>query len=130
MILMSYTIPIEKDMVCAKTTASVSAINAEKVCRVLNRKKYKTAKELIEDISNEKKSIDGKYYTKTSKEINKLVKILGSNASSRNIDPDQMQLLISAHQGPTLFRSRRKRNFGMKIKICHIHAVLRPVIKK
>jgi ribosomal protein L22 len=122
---MKYTFPVTEKMVCAESTFSISQLNAVKVCRVLNRKKFVDAKNLLDEIIKEEKSIKGKHYTKTAKEIFKLLEQLESNAKSRNIDSDSMILFISAHRGPTMHRMRRRRpKFGSRLKISHIKAVL------
>jgi ribosomal protein L22 len=127
---MKYTMPVSKDMVSASTTIRASPLHSVKVCRALNRKKFKVARKFVNDLVNEKADIEGKYYTKTSKEIQKFLKMLDANATQRGFTADDMRILISAHQGPTLYRGRRKRNFGLKIKIAHIQAVLKPIEKK
>ncbi|MBU3905321.1 MAG: hypothetical protein KJ906_04215 [Nanoarchaeota archaeon] len=122
---MSYTFPITKDMVKAKSTLSISQKHATIVCRAINKKNYKEATEFIKNLASEKKSLEGKYYTKTSKEILMFLKTLGSNAEALNKDADKMKLMISAHKGPTLMRGRRKWRFGRQMKICKIQAVLK-----
>lgn len=124
MIKMKYTIPIKEKMVCASSTLSISSLNAVKVCRALNRKKFADAKEILDNILNRKVSLRGKYYTKTVEEISKLLKQLESNTKMKNMNPDIMTLFISAHRGPTIYRSRRRRQHGMQLKMCHIEAVL------
>ena len=122
---MSYTFPTTKDMVKAKSTLSISQKHATIVCRAINRKKYKDAKEIVSNLALEKKSLDGKYYTKPSKEILKFLNTLGSNAEALNKDAEKMKLMISVHRGPTLMRARRKWRFGRQMKICHIQAILK-----
>ena len=74
---------------------------------------------------NEKISLKGKYFTKTTEEILKLLDQLEKNARNKNIEANDLFLFISAHKGPTLHRARRRwRKFGSKLKICHIQAVL------
>ena len=71
---MSYTFPITKDMVKARSTLSISRKHATIVCKKINRKTYKNAREIVEGLAYEKKSIEGKYYTKTSTELLKFLK--------------------------------------------------------
>jgi ribosomal protein L22 len=121
-----YTLPITKEMVCAKTTTRVSTITSEIVCGEINRMIFRKAKAFMEDLVDEKQSIKGKYYTNVAVEVLSLVRLLESNAINRGITPDDMELFICAHMGPKMLRGRRKRNYGMKIKISHIHAILKP----
>ncbi|MEM5872266.1 MAG: uL22 family ribosomal protein [Candidatus Aenigmatarchaeota archaeon] len=114
-----------KEKACASSTLPISLKNSVKVCRAINRKKFSDAKKFLEDLLNKKISLNGKYFTKTVKEILKLLNQLEKNAKNKNIDPNPLFLFISAHKGPTLRRARRRwRKFGTQLKICHIQAVL------
>ncbi|MEM5804394.1 MAG: hypothetical protein QXU82_00890 [Candidatus Aenigmatarchaeota archaeon] len=127
---MDYTMPITKDMVCARTTASVSTKAATIVCRKLNRMEFGAAKKLVAAIAEGKESIRGRYHTATAEEIGRLLESLEFNAKARSIEPAKMTLLISAHQGTNMMRSRTKRMYGYHMKSTHIHAILRPAAKK
>jgi ribosomal protein L22 len=121
---MKYAIT-SKGKACASGTFSISLKNAVKVCKALNRKKFADAKKILDSLTNKKISLRGKYFTKTAENISKLLIQLESNAKNKKLDSDSMFLFISAHQGPTMHRARRKwRKFGSKLKICHIQAVL------
>jgi len=114
-----------KGKVCASGTFSISPLNAVKVCKAINRKKFIDAKKILDNLLNEKISLNGKYFTKTTKEILKLLYQLENNAKNKNLDPDKLFLFISAHKGPTLHRARRRwQKFGSKLKSCHVQAVL------
>jgi ribosomal protein L22 len=122
---MKYAIKKSKETTCALGTFSISQLNAVKVCKAINRKKFGDAKKILENILNGKISLKGKYFTKTTEEILKLLDQLEKNAKNKNIDANNLFLFISAHKGPTLHRARRRwRKFGSKLKICHIQAVL------
>lgn len=128
MIDMTYTFPIKKEeMVCARTNITSSFKTTHEICKALNRKKFKRAKNIVKGLAEEKVSLKGKYHTKTAKQLELLLKNLESNASVRNFEPDEMKLLISAHRGRTLFRARRKRSFGLRMKNCNVQAVLKKV---
>jgi len=121
---MKYAIK-SKGKVCAYGTYSISLKNAVKVCKAINRKNFAEAKKILENLLNKKTSLRGKYFTKTAKEISKLLKDLENNARNKKLESDSLFLFISAHKGPTMHRARRKwRKFGSKLKICHIQAVL------
>jgi len=121
--VMKYAIN-SKEKVRALGTFSISSENAIIVCKVLNRKKFADAKKLLENIVNKEDSIKGRYFTKTSKEILKLLNQLESNARAQNIDTAQLNLFISAHKGSTMYRGRRDRRHGIQLKSAHIQAVL------
>ena len=120
---MKYAIS-SKEKVRALGTFSISSENAIIVCKVLNRKKFADAKKLLENIVNKEDSIKGRYFTKTSREILKLLNQLESNARAQNIDTTQLNLFISAHKGSTMYRGRRDRRHGIQLKSAHIQAVL------
>lgn len=124
-----YTIPVKKDMVSAKGRLSVSHRTATKVCRAINRSKFKDAKKTIEDIVNGRKSLNGKFHTATATEVLSLLKIVEANAKVKGFDPEDMEVFISAHRGPTLLRARRKRRFGLRMKQSNIQVVLKKVKK-
>jgi len=122
--IMKYAIK-QKGKVCASGTFSISELNAAKVCKSINRKKFVDAKKILENLLNEKISLRGKYFTKTANEILKLLNQLESNARNKKLDSDSLFLFISAHKGPTMRRARRRwGKFGSRLKICHIQAVL------
>ena len=124
---MDYTFPITKEMVHARRRLNVSLKATTTICRKINRKRFKNALDFVEDLANEKKSIDGKYYTKSANELFKFLKILRSNADVKGVDPIDLTLFVSVHRGPTLYRSRRKRRFGIRLKVCNVQAVLKKV---
>ncbi len=120
---MKYSIK-SKEKVRALGTFSISHINAAKVCKVLNRKKFVDAKKFVEDLINKEASINGRFFTKTSQEILKLLNQLENNAKTMNLDANTLNLFISAHRGSTMYRSKRDRRHGIKLKSAHIQAVL------
>lgn len=120
---MKYT--ITNKTASTSSTLRISHKNAAKVCKALNRKKFVDAKKILNDILNQKTTLKRKYYTKTSKEILKLLNQLEFNARKNGLESDKMFLFISAHRGPTLHRARRRwRKFGTRLKSCHVQAVL------
>ena len=78
----------------------------------------------MDNIINEKVSINGKYYIKTAKEIFNLLKQLESNAKVKGLDTNTMFLFISTHRGSTIYRTRRRRKHGIQLKTAHVQAVL------
>jgi ribosomal protein L22 len=120
---MKYAIS-SKEKVRALGTFSISSENSIIVCKVLNRKKFADAKKLLENIVNKEDSIKGRYFTKTSIEILKLLNQLESNARAQNVDASSLNLFISAHKGSTMYRGRRDRRHGIQLKSAHIQAVL------
>lgn len=127
---MSYTIPITKEMVCARSTISVSQDATTKICRKINGMKFEKAKEMVNSLVEGRKSIKGKHYTKAAQEISDLFLAVEANARARNFEPEKMKILISAHKGPTLLRARRKRDFGFRLKSTNVQIVLKKIEEK
>jgi ribosomal protein L22 len=113
-----------KEKARAMSSLSISTANAAIVCKAINRKKFSDAKKLLENLINEKDSIKHRYYTKTSKELLKLLNQLESNAKVLNVDAAPLNLFISSHRGPTMYRSKRDRRHGVQMKMTHVQAVL------
>jgi ribosomal protein L22 len=121
---MKYAIDSQRKA-CASGTYSISQLNAVKVCKAINRKKFDYAKKKVEDLISEETDLKGKHFTKTAEEILKLLAQLEKNAKNKNLEANSMFLFISAHKGPTMHRARRKwKKFGSRLKICHVQAVL------
>jgi len=127
-IMMTYTFPIKKEMAIASTTLSVSPKHALAICRSINRRTWKDAKLRVDNLATQTTPLTGrwkgKYYSKAASQISKLLDAVASNARQKTIDPETSQLLISAHRGPSMYRGRRKRRFGMQLKIVHVDAIL------
>jgi len=121
---MKYSISKDKTA-SASSTLRISHKSAAEICKVLNKKKFTEAKDILTEILNQKATLKRKFYTKTSKELLEVLKQLEFNARKKELEPDNMFLFISAHRGPTLHRARRRwRKFGSRLKSCHIQAIL------
>jgi ribosomal protein L22 len=121
---MKYAIAKGK-MASASSTFRISEKNAKEICKILNRKKFAESKKILGNVLNQKLKVNGKYYTKTTKELMELLEQLEFNARKKEMDPDSMFLFISAHRGPTMHRARRRwRKFGSRLKSCHVQAIL------
>jgi ribosomal protein L22 len=113
-----------KEKARAMGSFPISTATAAIVCKKINRLKFVDAKKQIEKYINQKDSMKGKYYTKTSEEILKLLNSLESNAKALNVDVSALILFISSHRGPTMYRSKRDRRHGVQLKMTHVQAVL------
>jgi len=118
---------IEKDMACARGTFPISYKHALVIARKINRKGLPSVKKFLDGIVAKKISINGKYYTNACKEIINLIKSVESNATAKNLDPLEMILFISVNKGPTMYRSRRKREHGLKLRRTNVQAILKPI---
>ncbi|MCD6477349.1 MAG: hypothetical protein J7K26_04315 [Candidatus Aenigmarchaeota archaeon] len=124
---MKYSMKIEKDMACAWGTFPISYKHALVVARKINRKRLPIAKKFLDAIVAKKMSINGKYYTNACKKIINLIKNVETNATAKNLDPLEMMLFISVNKGPTMYRSRRKREYGLRLRRTNMQAILKPI---
>jgi len=124
-IIMKYTFPIAKEMVCAKSTLPISRKKSVLLSRKLNNMKFERAFQFMSDLVSEKINIDGKFYTKPAAEIYKMMKTLDANAIAKGVTPSNMIFKMSVSKGRTLYRGRRKRKFGLAMKTCNVHMVLK-----
>lgn len=102
----------------------ISTKSAQIICRVIKNKPLTRSKRLLEDLAVGTRSLEGKYYTKTVKEILSLLHSCEKNAEFKNLDTDRLFVHASAHQGTNLRRRRRKGAFGSKIKSTNMEILL------
>lgn len=102
----------------------ISTKHAALLCRVIRKKPLKRAKRLLEDLAAERRSLEGKHYTKTAKEVLSLLSSCEKNAEALGLDTAHLMVHASAHQGTHLRRRRRKQAFGMKLKSTNLEIIL------
>ena len=104
----------------------ISIKNAKPVCKAVRGLELKRAKKFLEEMLKEKKSINGKYYSKTTQEVLNIISSAEKNAEFKNLDLDKMFILhISALGGTHMRRRRRKSKFGPTIKSTHLEVILK-----
>lgn len=119
-----YTIPIGKNMACANATEKISTVAAEAVSKKINRMGLKEAEKFLEKMVEGKSSINSKFHTNAAGRILALLKSAENNAATKGLDAEMLGITAAAHKGPKMFRGRRKRAFGMRMKSTHIQIVL------
>jgi large subunit ribosomal protein L22 len=106
--------------------ARVSVKNTKHVCKAVRGLNLERAKKLLEDILKQRKNLDGKYYTKSTREVLNLIKSAEKNAEFNNLDLDNIYIAhISALNGTKMYRRKHKRSFGMKMKTAHLEIILK-----
>ncbi len=121
-----YTIPIQKDMACANATEKISTVAAQAVSKKINGMAFKDAKSFLEKMVEGKASVNRKFHTNAAKSILALLKSAENNAVSRGLDTESLTVMAASHKGPKIFRGRRKRAFGMRMKSSHVQIALKP----
>jgi ribosomal protein L22 len=129
MMLMGYPVKIDKErMVYGQTTENISLKKGVKLARYVvkvSKRKFTKAIRFLEDLVNERVTVNGKLYTKTAKALLKLFKHVEANARNRGFDVESLYILsLSVNKGPTIYRRRRKHQFGSRMKIAHIKLVV------
>lgn len=124
-----YTIPIEKNMACANMTEKISTVAAQAISKKINGMELKVAKSFLEKMVEGKVSINNKFHANAAERILALLKSAESNALAKNLDSEALKLVAAAHKGPKMYRGRRKRAFGMRMKSTHVQIVLKPFQK-
>jgi ribosomal protein L22 len=94
------------------------------VCRAVSGKRLEKGKSLLQDLLDQKRSISGKYYTNTTKEILGLIKSAEANAESQGLDPEALHIHATAHRGFTFFRPRGWKRRREQAKVTNLQIVL------
>lgn len=122
---MGYTFePKQRSAKAFGTNMPISAKKAGFLCRVIRRKKLSVVKKLLDDLAEERRDLDGKYYTSTAAEMLKLLKSCEANAKNLGLDSGRLFVHASAHNGPNMRRPRRKGKFGSLMKMANIEMIL------
>jgi len=106
--------------------ARVSSKSSKFVCRAIKGMEVHKAKKFLEDLIDEKRSLNGKYYTNISMEILELIKSAEKNAEFKNLDAKSLFIAhIASMKGTTMRRRRHKNKIGNKIKATHLEVILK-----
>ncbi len=102
----------------------ISAKSAATICRVIRNKPLTRVKRLLNDLVVEKRSLEGKYYTKTVDKILSLLNSCEKNAEFMGLETERLFVHASAHKGTNFKRKRRKAAFGSKMKTTNLEIML------
>jgi len=103
---------------------NVSLKTSQVLCRKITGMNLEKAKGVMEELISEKRSLDGRYYTKTSKEMLSLLKSAESNAEVKGLDTSRLNVQASSHTGFTFMRPRRLKMRRTRRKITNIQVLL------
>ena len=102
----------------------ISTRDSVKVCKAIRGMQLEKGKALLEGMLTEKRDLDGKYYTNTTKEILALLVSCEANAESKGLDANKLVIHASAHKGFTFYRPRRMKSGRQKRKVTNLQIVL------
>ena len=111
----------------AKATGAnmkISKKSSYVICDVIRGKPLTRARRLLEDLAAERRSLRGKYYSKTVKQILMLLNSCEKNAEFKGLDMDRLFVHASAHKGSHMRRRRRKGAFGTDMKSTNMEIML------
>jgi ribosomal protein L22 len=106
------------------TNLRISAKASTVLCRAIRRKPLKRARRLLGNLLEQRQSLEGKYYTKASRQILMLLESCEKNAESMGLDSERLMVYASASFGPNFRRRRRKAGFGSKMKMTNVEVLL------
>jgi ribosomal protein L22 len=115
-----------KTTTALRPTARVSLKDAVKIFRNIRNKNAEKVKNLLNDLINQKRNIEGKYYTGASKEILSLIEEAENNADSLGLDREKLfvkEAVVSKALTYMLPKSRWSHR-GRKAKICQLKITL------
>jgi ribosomal protein L22 len=102
----------------------ISTKDAIRICRVIRKKPLARVKRLMNDMIARKRSLGGKYYTKTVRQISDLLASCEKNALFIGLDNEKLFVHASANTGTILRRRRRKAAFGSRLKNTNVEIML------
>ncbi len=102
----------------------ISPKSAQLICKVIRNKPLTRARRLLVDLDAKKRNLDGKYYSKTVKEVLSLLNSCEKNAAFKGLEAEKLFVNASAHKGSNLRRRRRKGAFGSTLKNTNMEILL------
>lgn len=103
---------------------NVSAKTSGIVCRKITGMNLEKAKKLLENMVSQKHSLEGRYYTNTTREVLSLLKSAEANAEVKGLDTARLIVHASGHKGYRFMRPRRLKMRGTRKKITNVQVVL------
>lgn len=115
-----------KTAIAKETAAPISFLHSRVICKEIKRKKVSKAKKILEEILDGKRSLKGKYYTKTVKNILAILKSAEANAKQKNLAVDRLFVKnATADKGEAEYRARTRWHLrGRKQKSANIQIIV------
>ena len=117
---------MKKTATALRPMARVSLKDSVKIFKYLRNKPVEKVKNLLNDLINQKRDIEGKYFTGASKEILSLVEEAENNSDSLGLDKEKLyvkEAVVSKALTYMLPKSRWSHR-GRKAKICQLKITL------
>lgn len=95
------------------------------ICKTITGMPLTRARELLDGIESGKKSLDGRYYSKTVAEFTRLLAQAEHNAEFKGMDPARLVIFASASKAFGFWRPRRFKLRRREKKLANIQIVLK-----
>ncbi len=103
---------------------SISSSSTAVLCRAVSGMRLERGKALLQDLLDQKRSLSGKYYTNTTRQVLNMVRSAESNAEIKGLDTEKLHIHASAHKGFTFYRPRGWKRRREKRKSTNLQVVL------
>ncbi len=119
-------ISMKKTVTATRPIARISLKDSVLIFKHIRNKPTKKVRAFLEDLINQKRSINGKYYTKASKEILSLIKEAESNAESLGLDTEKLYIKEAVADKSFTFILPKSRwsHRGKRAKLCRLKITL------
>lgn len=102
-----------KTATAKETNARVSRKHSLVLCKTIKGKKTDKAKRLLEDLIVGKRSLEGKYYTKTAKKFLEILKYAEANAKKKDMKIERLWVKnATANKGRTFILPKSR--YGLR----------------
>jgi ribosomal protein L22 len=117
---------MRKTVTALRPTARVSWKDSVKIFRKIKGKHVEKVKNFLNDLINQKRDIDGKFYTGATKEILSLIEEVENNADSLEMDREKLYLKEAVVNKAFTYMLPKSRwsHRGRKAKICQLKVTL------
>jgi large subunit ribosomal protein L22 len=94
------------------------------VCKAIRGMRLEKGKSFLQALLDQKRSIAGKYYTNTTKQVLNLIKSAEANAEGKGLDTENLHIHVTAHTGFTFYRPRGWKRRREQAKVTNLQVVL------
>lgn len=117
---------MKKTATAMRPTARVSLKDSVKIFKNMRNKSVEKVKKLLNDLINQKRDIEGKYYTGASKEILGLIEEAEANADSLGLDRERLYVKEAVVNKAFTYMLPKSRwsHRGKRAKICQLKITL------
>ena len=102
----------------------ISAKNATVVCKAINGMPLQKGKKYLQDVLAEAKTINKRYYTKTTASVLELLNSAEKNSEFKGLDTERLFIHAAAQKGFRFYRPRRMKMRGQLRKVANVQIVL------